>query len=236
MQLAKFYLMWQQHNIIGRNPKQIVKRDKIMRAKISAMIALMIISLTACASTSPIAPETAQAITAEAWQANYHVVWEIDWAAMPVGGAVTVEAWQVGEQYRYEILESTAPALVGETLIFDGQQGWHYQRFDPDSLTSATPPHLAPMSEAVNIIDTLLGQPARRAQMQQVRLGDELTRHITLIFDPETSLSVWIAEETNLPHRLRFRRNDAPVTLMARSIEPLTMPPAGLFKPTVGSR
>lgn len=170
------------------------------------------------------------------WQADYHAVWEIDWAAMPIGGALTIEVWRAGERYRHEILESTAPALVGETLVFDGRQGWRYQRFDPDSLTSVASPHLAPMSEVVAIVDTLLTQPIQRAEMQQVWVGDEPTRHITLIFDQETSLSVWVAGDTKLPHRLRFRQNGMPVTLTARSIEPLTTPPDGLFKPTIGSR
>jgi hypothetical protein len=78
----------------------------------------------------PVSPATAQAALVEAWAADQHTVWEIDWPDAPVGGPLTVETWRAGSGYRYEILESTAPALVGEILIFDGQTAWQYNRFD----------------------------------------------------------------------------------------------------------
>ncbi|HXW00070.1 MAG TPA: hypothetical protein VEC93_16740, partial [Anaerolineae bacterium] len=76
---------------------------------------LLLLTLSACAAPEPISAKAAQATLAAAWQVDQHIVWEIAWPAAPVGGPLTVESWRVGPRYRFEVLEATAPDLVGQT-------------------------------------------------------------------------------------------------------------------------
>ncbi len=207
-----------------------------MAAKILVITPVVIFILMACQAEQAINPDTAQTLARDAWRQEWHAVWEIDWAAMPVGGPVTVEVWRAGERYRYEILEAAAPALIGETLVFDGRQAWRYNRFETDSLSSPAAPHLAPMSEAGAVIDRLLAEPPRSARRRVEPLHRQSTQRITLTFADESSLSVWIAQETGLPLRLRWSTPNAEGTLTARETEPLPDPPAGLFNPTIDTR
>ena len=90
---------------------------------------------------------------AESWQARQHIIWEIDWPAIPIAGSLTVETWRADDRYRFEILEAPAAALVGEVLVFDGQVSWRYNRFDPPPSFTPTTPSLSPVSDAFAIID-----------------------------------------------------------------------------------
>jgi outer membrane lipoprotein-sorting protein len=200
-------------------------------------IHLLTFSLCACASPQPVSPATTQTALLEAWAADQHTVWEIDWPDAPVGGPLTVETWRVGSWYRYEILESTAPALVGEILVFDGQTAWQYNRFDDSLLSShkqgkeASELALSPVSDAFAVINRLLTTPAQTAGQEAVTFNHHSTQKITLTFDHGDQLALWRDETTNLPVRITFAAGGQEATLKARSFERLTNPPAGLFKP-----
>jgi hypothetical protein len=182
---------------------------------------LVIASLIACNPSRQVAPQPAQSQLIEAWQANQHVVWEIDWPAIPIGGPLTVEVWRAGKQYRFEILESTASALVGEMVVFDGAQAWRYNRFEP----GAGSPQLSLVSDLFTIIDRLLHKKAVTAFRQPVSLLDGMAEKITLIYEDNQQFIFWLDEKTGLPLRINY--GDA--LLKAREIEPLINPPAGLF-------
>ncbi len=187
-----------------------------------------------CTPRQPISPDLAQAEISQAWQADQHLIWEVDWPAAPVGGPLTVETWRAGVRYRFEILESVGPDLIGQTLIFDGRRAWQYNRFDPQPPAAAAATGLAPVSDAFAIIDRLLATPAKMA----VRQGDGSLRSgraekIGLTFENGDELTAWLDQETGLPVRILFLVGGEQATLEARYFEPLSDPPAGLFEPTV---
>jgi outer membrane lipoprotein-sorting protein len=166
-----------------------------------------------------------------AWQANQHIVWEIEWPAAPIGGPLTVETWRTDERYRYEILEATAPALIGQTLVFNGQTAWQFNRFDPDPPPVLVSPALSPVSDVFAIIDTFVSTQPLTVTQAEDRLSHGPVRTIILTFENNESLTFWIDQETGLPGRIVFSREDDEATLQARSLEPLPDPPAGLFEP-----
>jgi hypothetical protein len=188
--------------------------------------------LAACSTPQAIEPQPAQAALTRAWQTDRHVVWEIDWPAAPTGGPVTVETWQTDDRYRYEILESTAPDLVGQMLIFDGQQAWLDDRFDMEPAQPLSPPHLSPVSETFAMIDRLLARPPARAASQTSSiLNHGPVQKTELTYPNGDLLVIWLEPEQKLPVRIVFSVAGGQARLEARHIEPLPDPPPGLFKP-----
>ena len=159
------------------------------------------------------------------------MVWEIEWSAMPVGGPLTVETWRASGRHRIEILETAAPHLVGETLIFDGQHAWRYNRFDAEPPAMGSTPWLAPVSEAFAMIRAMINTPADTATQSTVHLSHGPARRITLTYNNNDRLTFWIDQETQLPARVFVAAGRNRVNLKARSFEILVDPPAGLFKP-----
>lgn len=202
-----------------------------MFLKILVLSQIFVWAITACAPQPSISPDTGQAALVAAWQQDQHIVWEIEWLAMPIGGPLTVEIWRAGEQYRFEILESIAPALIGETLIVSEKNAWRYNRFEPASLTNASPPWLAPVSELFTIIDELLSRTPQTATQQLVQVNQAPAQKISLFFSQDENLIFWIDQETHLPVRISFTLGNSEGHLQARSFEPLRDPPDGLFQP-----
>lgn len=192
---------------------------------------LLGLTLSGCTTPEPIGAQAAQAALMHAWQADQHVVWELEWPAAPVGGLLTVESWRAGQRYRFEILESSAPNLVGQILIFDGQTGWRYNRFDLERPPSSSSPSLPPVSDAFAIIARLTESAPELASQETVQHARGSTQKITVLFNPADSLTVWRDEATGLPVRVIFVVAGQQATLRARSFEPLPNPPEGLFKP-----
>lgn len=208
-----------------------------MLGRVLIFIYLLAFNLSACASPQPVTPDMAQAALVEAWSADQHTVWEIDWPNMPAGGPLTVETWQAGSRYRYEILESTAPALVGEILIFDGQIAWQYNRFADPLLSPRRQGKetgeltLSPVADAFAIINRLLVTPAQTASQEAASFNHHSAQKITLTFAHGDQLALWQDETTNLPVRVTFAMGEQQATLKARSFERLPYPPEGLFEP-----
>jgi outer membrane lipoprotein-sorting protein len=193
---------------------------------------LLIFTLNACATAGPVNSSTAQTTLLNTWQADGHIVWEIDWPAAPVGGPLTVEMWRSGPRYRLEILEATAPDLIGQVLIFDGQTAWHYNRFDiPPTLPQPGAEQLSPVTDAFAIMNRLGATAPQTAMQEPVRLAHGSSQKITLLFDTGDWFSLWRDEATGLPVRLEFAAGEQAATMRARSFEPLPDPPDGLFKP-----
>jgi hypothetical protein len=191
----------------------------------------LVLSVTACAAAQSLNPTLARSMVAASWQADQHMIWEIDWAAAPMGEPVVAETWRAGERYRYEILESVAPALVGEVLVSNGQQVWRYNRFaipPPDSSSGATN-SLAPLTEAFTLIDHLLVKPPQSAAIEATQLDSGPAQKISLTFANGDSLTLWRDEKTGLPAQVVFLIRGQPATLKARSLEPLDNPPPELF-------
>lgn len=193
---------------------------------------ILAVSLNACTTPESIEVEAAQAALRDAWQADQYIIWELDWPAAPVGGPLTVAAWRAGPRYRLEILESVAPDLVGQTLIFDGVTAWRYQRFDPPpAAPQPAKAELSPVTDAFTIITRLLAISPARATQEAVQIGREPAQKITLTFTGGDSLTLWRDEATGLPVRLNFVSGQQQATLRARSFERLSNPVEGLFEP-----
>lgn len=196
--------------------------------KLIGLVIGLAILFSGCAQAQIINPEQAQAELFAAWSANQHTIWELKWPAAPAA-EVTVELWQAKPQLRLEILEAIAPALVGETLIFDGQTAWQHNRFDPQPPT-AGPPALAPITAAFERINQLLAiSPATATQTNEV-LNQHPASKITLTFAQGDTLTFWRDESTSLPIQIIFTSGQQSGQLKARSFERLDNPLPGLFE------
>ena len=200
-----------------------------MFSKILTSFKIIIVLAVACISPRSMSPSLAQKSLADSWRSDYHIVWEIDWPASPIGGPVTVETWRAGDRYRYEILESAAPAMVGQTLVFDGENAWRYNRFEPPASFVTASPRLAPVTDAFAIVERLVDGLPETAHQAEAQLNRQPVRRITASFANNDRLSVWSQTETGLPLQIQFRVEGQKATLTAREFEPLPDPPAELF-------
>ncbi len=201
-----------------------------MLSKIIILTHCILLGLTACATKQLLQSDQAQTIMSNVWQTGQHIVWELDWPVAPVGGPLTVEIWRVGGRYRFEILEAVAPALIGETLIFDGHTAWQFNRFAAEPPVMLASPRLSPVTDAFAVIDQLLATSARTATQEAAQTIHGPALKITLTFDNKDRLLLWRDEETQLPVRVIFSVGGKEARLEARDFEPLLDPPEGLFE------
>ena len=200
-----------------------------MPIRIAVFINFVFFAVTACAASQPVTPDLAQQILSDTWHTDQHVVWELDWPAAPVAGPLTVETWRAGNRYRFEILEAAAPALIGETLVFDGQQAWRYNRFDPPASFIPAPAILSPVSEAFLFIDTRLDILPKTATQQAARVNLGPAKKFSITYPNGDRLILWRDEASGLPARIEFASDKHQITLNARHAEPLLDPPDELF-------
>lgn len=186
-------------------------------------------TITACTSTQPANLKTALAALTTAWQADQHAVWQLDWPNAPVGGPLTVETWQAGNRYRYEILEANTPALIGQTLVFNGQTGWQYNRLNPPKIFSPTEPALSPVTDAIAIINHLLDTPPQTATQEATAISSVPVQKIALTYQNGDTLTLWLDEELDLLLKIKFSAGQQQATLQARTNEKLIDPPPELF-------
>lgn len=192
----------------------------------------ILILLSACIANNSVPPDPARQTIKRAWAADQHIIWEIDWPAAPLTGPVTVETWRLGSRYRYEILESAAPALVGQTLVFDGQRAWRYNRFEPLSTLEPVAAVLSPVTDAFSLVDKFLAGSGLRATLEEsVPLKHGPAQKIELHQENNDRLTVWLDQTTGLPARLTLSVGGKSASLQARTLEPLIDPPPELFEP-----
>jgi hypothetical protein len=201
-----------------------------MFSKTLILTHVIVLGLIACAAEQPMNPDLAQAIVANAWQADQHIVWELDWPAAPVGGPLTVETWRAGNRYRFEILEAVAPTLIGETLVFDGQTAWQFNRFSGEPPLSLDVPYLSPVMEAMVVIDKLMTTPPQTATQELAQTIHGSAQKVTLSFANGEQLAFWRDDKTGLPVRVMFLVGGKAARLEARSFEVLVDPPRALFE------
>jgi hypothetical protein len=230
--LSFFFIPRPIFSLVSLVPKPGLGTRELSLGTREVALIFLSLALSACAAREPLSPAAAQPILAQTWQADQHVVWEIEWPAAPVGGPLTVETWRAGSRYRFEILEATAPDLVGQTLIFDGQTARRYRRFDPfQDAPQAGEARLSPVSDAFAIINHLLVTAPETATQETLRLSSGPAQKLTLSYRNGDSLTLWRDEATGLPVRVMFTLGGQSAALRARSFAPLPDPPEGLFKP-----
>jgi hypothetical protein len=193
-------------------------------------LTLIFLSLTACARPQSLSPEQAQLRISTAWRADQHAVWVLDWPTAPTAGPITVEIWRSRDRYRVEILEATAPALVGEILVVNGETAWRYNRFQPSPLTPVTSPVLSPVTDLFGLIEQLLQTPGVTAAQEATQLNYSPAQKIRLTFNDGKELLFWQETETGLPVRLSLFAGGQQLELDARQAVPLSDPIEGLFQ------
>lgn len=184
-----------------------------------------------CSRSQSVDPAAAQRVLADAWSAPQHTVWEIEWSAIPLSAPLTVESWRSGSRYRFEILEATAPALVGQAVMFDGEQGWQYNRFEPAASLTSTVTGLSPVSDVFDAIARRLEEKPETAVEKMEPVDSVSVRKVTLTFTNGDHLSMWIAAESGLPLRVEIDIGGQLALLQARRTTALADDaPASLFR------
>jgi outer membrane lipoprotein-sorting protein len=200
------------------------------KLRIALFLIVIGFALAACAPASPIAPKAAQQQLQQAWQSDQHAILEIEWPNAPIHGPVSVEVWQAGDRYRYEILETPAPALLGETLVSDGNQTWRYNRLASSPPPRSTVPTLAPITDVRMLVSNLLSRQPIEATIQSDSVNLLPTKKILMLYPTGDSLAMWLDEQAaGLPRRVEFSVGQQHGQLTARLLEPLTNPPPVLF-------
>jgi hypothetical protein len=223
------WLFYLQSDAKGHEGFNFALLRALRRYYFKSILTIFLVLLTSCAPTKSLPPDEAQSILAAAWQTDQHVVWVLDWPAVPVGGPVTVEIWRAGGSIRYEILETVAPALIGETLVFNGQTAWHYNRFDSDLPVALDLPRLSPVSDVVAVVDRLIATTPQLAGWETSQTVHGPAQKINLTYANGDQLTLWQDDETKLPVRIVFSMNGQQATLDARDSEPLVSPSSALF-------
>lgn len=203
---------------------------------ITLLVLCVFMSLSGCAATETIEPGAAQTDLNRAWQADQHTVWEINWPEAPLGGPLVVETWRTGGRYRFEVLEAEAAALFGQVLVFDGRQGWRYNRFEPEPPVESAPPALAPVTELLAKINAASTARPEHATARPARLDHGPAQEFRLSYGREPGgaekyLTWWRDVDTGLPVRIHLVDGQQEITLRARSFEPLPRSQPELFRP-----
>jgi outer membrane lipoprotein-sorting protein len=186
---------------------------------------VVLTALTSCGS--PSSPE-GNALAARAWQAwegDWHAVYEIEWAGAPVRDSLIAEVWHTADdRLRIETLEAPTVALSGLTLVDNGATTWLYDLRQDRAETGPDDLVRIPLaSDALDAIDWLLLN-INDASMVSV------SGHGTLESGPATRLDItpdagdraalWVHDETGLPARVELRSAVwGNVIITARSID-----------------
>lgn len=203
----------------------------------TTFVLLILFLMTGCAAGShsgSLPPAIARQTIRTAWQTEQHAVWQLEWPNAPLNGNLTVEVWRNETSQRLEILEAPAPGLWGQTLVFDGHTAWLFNRFEAVPPVIRPDAHLAPVTDAFNLIERLLNSPAQRATSEPVTiLQHGSTQKITLFFNNDEQLTFWLLPNHNLPVRIVLTSKTNQFTLKATHVEKMITPLPGLFKPPV---
>jgi len=204
----------------------------LMKIKFVSLIFLLVAGCTAGNRADVLSPAVARQTINAAWHTEQHTVWQLDWPGAPLPGTITAETWRSASGRRLEILEAPAPGLWGQTLVFDGQTAWVFNRFEAAPPTHLPQPRLSPFTDVFNLIESMLTKPAQRATTERTTiLQYGPTQKITLIFDNDDQLAFWLLPDLDLPVRVTLTGQTDQFTLTATHAEPMTNPPANLFKP-----
>lgn len=179
-----------------------------------------------------VSPEVVLAELRAAWQRDQHAVWEMEWPGAPLAGPMAVEVWLSGPRRRFEMLESGAPALVGETLVSDGRTAWLFNRFaDGVTEVGAEEARFSPLSDALLIISAHLAREPRSVRaLGEASLPTGPAHRWRLIYPEGTTLDLWLEDETGLISAMKLAGPGGDFSLTARLIEPLDEVPEGLFR------
>ena len=116
------------------------------------------------------------------------------------------------------------------STLFDGKNGWRYNRFEPPStFVPASSLRLSPVTDAFAVIDRLIDTLPETAYPAEAQIRLNPAQKITTSFANGDELSIWRQAETGLPLKVQFSEGGSRATLTARTVEPLADPADELF-------
>ncbi len=183
-------------------------------------------TLTSCGSSS--LPDGKRLVTRarQAWEGDWHGVWEIEWAGAPVRGSLVAEVWHTADsRLRIETLEAPTAALSGLTLADDGTTT---RLYDPRQNRVEVGPsgggvRIPLASDALDAIDWLLLNGNSATTIDVSRHGALESGPVTrldMILDADNRAALWVHDETGLPARVELTSIVwGKATFTARSID-----------------
>lgn len=201
------------------------------------LMANILIWLPACQNVQPSGLLLSYEEIGRLWRADHHAVWAVDWPTAPIANEVVVECWVNRARYRLEILEATPADLIGQTVLFDGEQFYRLNRFENDirreiQLRSAVRFHgISPISDGFNIVDKLLAQSPTSTHITDQQLIHGLTTRYVFKYGGEDYLIFWTDHAGGEIVRIEFQFQGQQAKLQARLYEPLPYVHEALFTP-----
>jgi outer membrane lipoprotein-sorting protein len=186
--------------------------------------AIVLTAVTSCASTSLPDGKGLVARTRQAWEEDWHAVWEIEWAGAPVSGSLIAEVWHTADnRLRIETLEAPTAALSGLTLVDDGATIWLYDlrqnqaEAGPDDLVRI--PLASDAQDAIGwlLLNTDNASTVNVSGHGMLESGPATRLDIVLATGDRAAL--WVHDKTGLPARVElYSAVWGKATFTARSI------------------
>lgn len=192
--------------------------------------------LVACAAPVASPPRQLLARAQRAWRADWHAVWQIEWAGAPLRGPLVAEVWRAADgRLRIETLEAPTPALANLTLVSDGQVAWLYDARQKHAAHGPAARLRLPLaSDALEVWDWLLAE-ADTATLSDTAYSDTQesgpASRLELTTRAGDQASVWFDDQTGLPVGLQLRAKEwGEVSMRARRVSPPGRLAATLFE------
>ncbi len=188
------------------------------------LIIIILLTLPACATAPSLDLERTQDKLLAAWHSDRHGVWDLKWSNAPIAESIIFEAWQVGEKRRYEILEATAPDLVGLVYINDGYLAQHYNRLKegPQTTLPAAQLPFSPISHAFDLVTEQLSRSPQSIEQVRVPQTNDPLEIYRLHYPSDQTLTLWLDSVQNQIIKLQLDQAHHTLTLTARSLTTLT--------------
>lgn len=201
-----------------------------------ALSVVFLVTVVSCGGGSPL-PDADGLVTRarQAWEGDWHAVWQFEWAGAPVRGPLLAEVWHAADgRLRIETLEAPSPALDGLTLVADGTRTWLYDlrqdRIQTGSGESVTIPLASDAIEAMDWLFLKMEDAPRISVSGADTLESGMANRLHIALATGDRAVLWIDNETGLPSRVEL--NSAvwgEATFAARSINALERPHPDLF-------
>jgi outer membrane lipoprotein-sorting protein len=174
-----------------------------------SVCAAFLVAVSACGEGSSLPDgDSLMAHAQRAWQADWHAVWQVEWAGAPVRGPLVAEVWHAADgRLRIETLEAPSPALSGLTLVDDGETSWLYDlRQDRLEAGSSKQIRIPLASDALDAIDWLfLGMEGATVNVSgRDTLESGLAIRSDVILATGDRAIIWVHGETGLPSRVEL--------------------------------
>jgi outer membrane lipoprotein-sorting protein len=186
---------------------------------------VVLTALTSCSSPSSPDGKALVARARQAWEGDWHAVWEIEWAGAPVRDSLIAEVWHTADdRLRIETLEAPTAALSGLTLVDNGATTWLYDLRQDRAETGPDDLVRIPLaSDALDVINWLLLNMDSASTVNVSGHGTLESGPVTrldITLDAGDRAALWIHDETGLPARVElYSAVWGKVIITARSID-----------------